>query len=436
MSSNAQPVIGYLLKCYPRFSETFILNEILELERQGVKLHIFSILPPQDNQRHADVAKVKAQVTYLPSLVPTFTFKSLFLLLIAHWQLFWQSPRGYLKTLRFYLNRPEKKRWKQFHQAGYLARELQKLEIAFCQTHFANVPAAVAELVYRFSNIPYSIFAHAKDIYLSQPEILARKIASAKFVLTCTGFNHQYLQSISTSKTPIHLSYHGLDLSKFSPQGDRPEFNSDLPLILSVGRFCEKKGFAYLIQACHLLKQKGYQFRCQIVGYGELQAEMEQAIEQLQLQEFITLVGKLTQDKLIELYHQADLFVLPCQITENGDRDGIPNVLLEAMAMKIPVISTPISGITELIEDHKTGLLVPQKDSQAIANAIEELINDPQMRQQLQQAGRTKVIQQFSLEENIKEIKTLLLSTYQDSVTSNQLSVNSNFNLAFNTDKV
>ncbi|MDJ0690807.1 MAG: glycosyltransferase [Xenococcaceae cyanobacterium MO_188.B32] len=435
MSSNTQPIIGYLLKCYPRFSETFILNEILELERQGVKLHIFSILQPQDHKCHADVAKVKAQVTYIPSLVPAFTFKSLFLLLIAHWQLFWQSPRRYLKTLQFFRDRPEKKRWKQFHQAGYMALELQKLELAFFQTHFANVPASVAELVYRFSNIPYSIFAHAKDIYLTKPEILDRKIASAKFVLTCTGFNHQYLQSISTSKTPIHLSYHGLDLTKFSPQCDRQKSNNDLPLILSVGRFCEKKGFAYLIQACHLLKQKGYQFRCQIVGYGELQPQMEQAIEQLQLQEVITLGGKLTQDKLIEIYRQADIFVLPCQISENGDRDGIPNVLLEAMAMEIPVISTPISGIVELIEDRKTGLLVQQKDSQGIANAIEELINNPELRQQLQQAGRIKVAQQFSLAENIKEIKTLLVKAWEESVISNQLSVKSYSTLALHTDK-
>ena len=131
MSSNTQPVIGYLLKCYPRLSETFILNEILELERQGVKLHIFSILQPQDHKRHADVAKVKAQVTYIPSLVPTFTLKSLFLLLIAHWQLFWQSPRRYLKTLQFFRDRPEKKRWKQFHQAGYMALELQKTRVSF-----------------------------------------------------------------------------------------------------------------------------------------------------------------------------------------------------------------------------------------------------------------------------------------------------------------
>ena len=202
-----------------------------------------------------------------------------------------------------------------------------------------------------------------------------------------------------------------------------------------MGRFCEKKGFAYLIQACHLLKQKGYQFRCQIVGYGELQTQMEQAIEQLQLQEVITLVGKLTQDKLIEIYRQADIFVLPCQISENGDRDGIPNVLLEAMAMEIPVISTPISGIVELIEDRKTGLLVQQKDSKGIANAIEELINNPELRQQLQQAGRIKVAQQFSLAENIKEIKTLLVKAWEESVISNQLSVKSYSTLALHTDK-
>ena len=439
MSSNTQPVIGYLLKCYPRLSETFILNEILELERQGVKLHIFSILPPQETKRHADVAKVKAKVTYLPSLIPTFSFKNWLLIRKAHWELFWQSPQRYLKTLRFYRNRPEaaeKKGWKRFRQAGYLARELQKQNLSFLQTHFANVPASIAEVVHHFTGIPYSIFAHAKDIYLTKPEILDRKIASAKFILTCTEFNYKYLNSISTSQTPIHLSYHGLDLTKFSADRTQADINNDLPLILSVGRFCEKKGFAYLIEACHLLKQKGYQFRCQIVGYGELQAEMEQAIEQLKLKEVITLIGKLTQDKLIKLYRQADMFVLPCQITENGDRDGIPNVLLEAMAMEIPVISTAISGITELIEDRKTGLLVQQKDSQAIADAVEELMNNSQLRSQLQQAGRVKVTQQFSLSENIKEIKNLLINTCEETVKNQQLEINSYSPLILNPDKV
>ncbi len=423
MSSNPQPVIGYLLKCYPRLSETFILNEILELERQGVKLHIFSIKQPDTEKFHADVAKVKAKVTYLPSIYPIFTYRDAFKLLKAHTIIFLKNPQRYLRTLNFHRNRPEKNPRREFLQAGYLVYQLQKLGLGFFQAHFANVPASIAELAHLLSDVPFSIFAHAKDIYLSKPEILDRKISSAKFALTCTGFNHQHLQSISTSKTPIYLSYHGLDFSKFSLDNNHQEIKNDVPGILSVGRFCEKKGFPYLIEACHILKQKGYKFHCKIVGYGELQEEIKQQIQELQLNDFITIVGKLTQDKLIQLYRQTDMFALPCQIGKDGDRDGIPNVLLEAMAMEIPVVSTAISGIVELIEDRKTGLLIQQKDPQALANALEELINNPELRQQLKVAGRAKVVAQFSLEENVKEIKHLLVNAWEESLTNNQSSV-------------
>jgi glycosyltransferase involved in cell wall biosynthesis len=179
-------------------------------------------------------------------------------------------------------------------------------------------------------------------------------------------------------------------------------------VILSVGRFCEKKGFAYLIQACHRLKQDGRRFVCRIVGFGPLQAQLEALIRDLGLQECVFLAGKMTQDKLIQEYRQADLFVLPCLVADDGDRDGIPNVLVEAMAMRIPVVSTPVSGIVELVEPMENGLLAPERDLEALTAAIEMLLDDAGLRERLGSNGRRKVMAGFGLDVSTAKLRRLL----------------------------
>lgn len=403
--SKSRKSIGYLLKTYPKLSETFILNEILELERQGVFLHLFSLRKPTDEKNHPDVDKVKAHVTYIPTLLPEFNFPDLIELLKAHLQLLFQSPRQYWQALQFHLQRPEKKRLNEFLQAGYLAATMQNLGLSHLQAHFANVPTATTEIAKIFGNLSYNIFAHAKDIYLTEKEVLDRRIGSAEFVLTCTGFNHRHLRSISTSSTLIYLSYHGFDLTRFT--STVVKHKTETPLILSVGRYCEKKGFPYLIQACQQLKQQGHKFQCDIVGYGLLEGELAQLIADLDVADVVSLAGKMTQDELVKVYQRASIFVLPCQVMENGDRDGIPNVLLEAMAMEIPVVSTDISGIGELVESDKNGFLIPEKNTPAIAEALGKLLAQPALGEQFGKAGRERVLQQFSLERNVGEIREL-----------------------------
>jgi glycosyltransferase involved in cell wall biosynthesis len=183
---------------------------------------------------------------------------------------------------------------------------------------------------------------------------------------------------------------------------------------LSVGRFCEKKGFPYLLDACHRLKQAQVPFQCQIVGYGPLESHIQAQISTLGLEGDVTLVGKLTQDEVIEQYHQADVFVLPCLVTEDGDRDGIPNVLLEAMATGLPVVSTAISGITELVQSEENGLLVPEKDAAAIAQALTRLAHSPALRQELGRTGSRTVHQNFTLDRNVGQVKNWLLSVLRN----------------------
>ncbi|MEM6521995.1 MAG: glycosyltransferase, partial [Cyanobacteria bacterium P01_C01_bin.70] len=378
---SRKPVIGYLLKTFPKLSETFILNEMLELERQGITLRVFSLRRSQDQRHHPAVEQLKAPVTYLPSLLPTWHREEETRLLNC---LTWWGQRdcaAFVETLQFYCDRPEDRRFNEFLQGCYLAELVEQLGITHLHVHFANIPAATAEIAQQLCHVPFSLTAHAKDIYLTKPEALNRRLQAAEFTLTCTDYNRRYLMDIAGADCPIHLAYHGIDLSRFratataaaiapSDLSDslvaaiEPASPAPAPLqILSVGRFCEKKGFPYLLKACHLLHQAGVDFHCRIVGYGPLRAALETQICDLNLSDRIVIVGQLTQDQVIAEYRRAEVFVLPCQVTADGDRDGIPNVLLEAMAIGLPVVSTAISGITELVQSGQNGLLVAEKDA-------------------------------------------------------------------------
>jgi len=250
-------------------------------------------------------------------------------------------------------------------------------------------------------------------------DLLSVKLRRARFAVTCTKANQKYLDRLRPPQTPLYAIYHGLDLSLFqrantasgSERGPGPQGlaeTSARPLILSVGRLVEKKGFTYLVEACRLLKDKGYDFRCSIVGGADVYAEViKESISHLELEGTVTLQSAVTQEELRRIYEQATVFALPCQVVENGDRDGIPNVLAEAMAMELPVISTNISGIPELIEDHVNGLLVPQKDAGALAAALEELLNDAALRRRLGKAARAAVCRDFDAKQNILALRKL-----------------------------
>jgi len=431
--------IAYLVKTFPKLSETFILNEILELERQGLELHIFSLRQPSETKVHPGVAELRARVTYIrswytplpppPLRVPLEKLAHKVQLSEERRFMFLHHPIWFLRTWLFqarygahkrYFHQAFQARWgarkRYFYQALALARHLRQGGFTHLHAHFANEPASVGELAHRLARCRFSFTAHAKDIFLTEREELTRKIAVAEFVITCTGFNRHYLQEIARSRTPIHLCYHGVDLSRFSGEpGESRERSKGAPLILSVGRFCEKKGFAYLIRACHRLKQNGRRFVCRIVGFGPLQEQLEELIRTLELQDYVFLAGKMTQDKLIREYQQADLFVLPCLVTDDGDRDGIPNVLVEAMAMRIPVVSTPISGISELVDHGENGVLAPEKDSEALAGAMEMLLDDPGLRERLGANGRQKVMAGFSLDRSTARVRRLLAGSDEES---------------------
>ena len=403
------PKMAYLVKTFPRLSETFILNEILGLERLGIQIGIFSLRRPAAEPRHADVSEVKAPVTYVPSLRWKFWPGALSLLIFSHLVLFLKETRRYLAVARFYFRVKGNSRFEDFLQAAYLARALRRSEITHLHAHFANTPTTVAELVHRLTGIRFSFTAHAKDIYLTAPAELSRKIQTAEAVLTCTEHNRQYLAGLAPEGATVHLAYHGVDVMRFGtlPRATAMKHNQP-PLILSVGRFCEKKGLEYLIQACRLLVDRGYSFSCQIVGYGELQSKFERMIVDLGLQKYVSLPGRMNQDQLADLYQQAGMFVLPCLITDRGDRDGIPNVLFEAMVSAVPVVSTDISGISELVEHAQNGLLVEQRNTDALADAMELLLLRSDLRRRLAGNGRETVLRRFTLQASAQHVYRVL----------------------------
>jgi len=415
--------VAYLVKTFPRLSETFILNEILGVEELGLELEIFSLrkLPPANEPVHPDVAKVKAPVRYIPSLIRPLWPPGLALLLFSHLALLFAAPQRYFAAARFHFGSGNSPRLKDFLQAGYLGRALSRGKFTHLHAHFANVPTTVAEIVKHLTGIGYSFTAHAKDVYLTPPSELARKIKEAKCVLTCTAVNQRYLAGLADQGTPVRLAYHGVDVSRFRAlsSGDPPQ-NDGVPLILSVARLCEKKGLEFLIEACRILVDRGVAFQCRIVGYGPLEDKLQKMIATLALRDRVFLLGKMTQDQLAQLYPQSNLFVLPCMILENGDQDGIPNVLFEAMVCGVPIVSTEIPSICELIEHQKNGLLVEQRNARALADAIELLIGSPGLRNDLALKGRQTVLGGFTRESSARNVSNIL-SSVLDSAESTDI---------------
>lgn len=417
---RAPSAIGYILKGYPRLSETFITNEILLLEQLGFKLHIFALRNPNESKVHDSVQKIQAPVTYI-SDYPWQFFRSF---LKANLQLLRQKPKIYWQAFCWAVLQSIRQRdsatFKRFVQAAYLVQnhlgqtDSHPVRLNHLHAHFANDPTTVAYFVSWLTGVSFSFTGHAKDIYTQDVAMLQTKLASAQFVATCTGFNHEHLQGIAKTETPIHRIYHGTDLEQFEANGrfartKMPSAdNSDaLPIILSVGRLVEKKGFPVLLHALKKLVDRGQKFVCFIVGTGPQEAALHHLIEELGLQQYVDLRGKMTQTELVNYYHQATVVALACQVEENGDRDGIPNVLVEAMATGTPVVSTSISGIPELIKHEETGLLVPPENPEALADSLQRLIEDRKLALSLTANAKEHVKHYFDMQMNAKQLGKL-----------------------------
>lgn len=400
---NGNPTVGFVVCVWPRLSETFILNEVIGLERLGARLRIFSIKEPKDRLVHARVMDVRAPVTCLSIERHK---KAIWL---ANIRLFWRRPVRYSRTMLEAMGYGRLRVLRRFFQASYLAEILFREPLTYLHAHFAHTSAVVCMFAHHLMGIPYGFTAHAKDIYVETPrELLRAEVQSAEAVITCTEYNRRY---ISTQIGPpgnrkLHCMYHGIDLSQFKfccPRGLDPE----PPVILSVARLIEKKGLRNLILAADILRQRGRRFQVEIVGNGPLRQSLEDQVKQLGLNDRVRFLGLLPHERLCCVYQRVCLFALPCVVAPNGDRDGIPNVLLEAMASGVPVVSTPVSGIPELIRSEVEGLLVPPDSPAKLADALDRLLDSPELRERLALAARSKIETCFSIERNSAQLLSL-----------------------------
>ena len=404
-----QPLVAVVLKGYPRLSETFIAQEIRALELRGFELCIISLRHPYDPSTHPIHAEIEAPVYYLPEYVRDDLPRVLRALWRTCWKPgFWQALVVFLRDLR---RDPTRNRMRRFAQALVMARETP-VTVRHYYTHFMHTPASVSYYAAMITRLSWSLSAHAKDIWTIPQWEVREKLASVDWVVTCTNGNHRYLSSLCDDHDKVELVYHGLDFERFdqNPVAASARDGSDASrtvCLISVGRAVDKKGYEFLLAALAALPAKLH-WHFVHIGGGELLAQLQQQALDLGIDKNIEWLGALPQTEVLSHYRAADLFVLPSKISDDGDRDGLPNVLMEAQSQRLACLSTDISGIPELIVHAQTGWLVEQKNAKALQQALEILICDPDLRSRLGRAGFERVRQNFSMERGIDALEKRL----------------------------
>ena len=390
---SPKPRIGYVVKRYPRYSETFIVNEILAHEAAGAELDIFSMRAPEDTHFQDILAQVRAPVTYLPDRVRTA---------YEFWLLMQASAKacpGVWQHLPLAVGIDSR----ELGHALALAAHVTTRGITHLHAHFASSSASVARLAARFAGITYSFTAHAKDIFHEDvdPADMRAKLSDAAAVVTVSDFNLRHFRNeFPDCSDRVHRIYNGIDLKRFAYRDPAPAE----PLILAVGRLVEKKGFGDLIDACVLLARDGVAFRCLIVGAGEEEDALRQHIARVGIGERVRLEGPRPQREVIELMRSAAVMAAPCIVGTDGNRDGLPTVLLEAMALGTPCVATDVTGNPEVVRDGDTGLCIPQAAPAILAEALRGVLADPALGVRLARNARQLIEAEFDVHRNAARV--------------------------------
>ena len=381
--------LGYVLKRYPRYSETFIVSEILAHEEAGAEIEIFALGPSTDTHFQDTLSRVRAPVTYLPfSPVKAADL----------WTEMRRARERFPTTFEA-LGQADRMPVADAHQALVLASILADRGIPHVHAHFGTSATTVARLASRLCGIPYSFTAHAKDIFhvSVDPLDLGEKLADASLVVTVSDYNLGYLRDAFGARAArVQRIYNGLDLSRFPFSSPRHR----APRIVAVGRLVEKKGFPVLLKACARLMVKNVDFQCEIIGNGELEASLAGLVVELRLGERVRMLGAMPQAEVVKRVQQAAVFAAPCVVGEDGNRDGLPTVLLETMALGTPCVATLVTGIPEVVEDERSGLLVPPGDVAALADGLERLLAGADLRERLARTARIRIESTFDIRQN------------------------------------
>ncbi len=396
--------VAFVLKGYPRLSEAFIAQEIAALERRGLDVLIVSLRRPTDGRLHPVHREIRAAVHYLPEYLYREPLRALRAWwTVRNWRTYTTARSQWLRDLR---RDPTANRIRRFGQALVLAAELPR-DVGRLHAHFLHTPASVARYAAILRELPWSGSAHAKDIWTTPEWEKREKLADCEWLATCTRANHAHLAALAPPGR-VELVYHGIDLARFPAHrtvrraADAAEARHPVR-ILSVARLVEKKGTDVLLEALARLPADLH-WRFVHVGGGPLGARMRRRARALGIAERITWRGALAQDELLAEYRAADLFALACRVARDGDRDGLPNVLMEAQSQAVACVATRVSAIPELINDGTTGLLVTENDGPSLAAALEALIRSPGRRRALGDAGQARVRAEFAASANLERL--------------------------------
>jgi len=404
----AAAMIAVVLKGWPRLSESFIARELEALQARGLPMNLWSLRHPTDSKRHPAHDAVKAPVTYLPEYLhqePGRVWRA--------WRRLRWTP-GYAKAKALFSadwkRDRSRNRIRRFGQALVLAAELPA-EARLLYAHFIHTPGSVARYTAALRGLPFAVSAHARDIWTTPDWDLAGKLGDAAFVTTCTADGHARLAGLTPAPDRLHLNRHGLDLAAWPEPPVRAAKTgsgaADPVILLSVGRAVEKKGYDTLLDALAMLPP-GLDWRFAHIGGGPLKGALQVRAAELGLHPRITWMGAQSEDFVRTAMRESDLFVLTPRIAADGDRDGLPNVLVEAQSQGLPVVATRVGGVGELVADGVNGLLCPPGNPAAVAAALARLIREPETRSAFGAAGRAVVAQDFAAAPGADAIAALL----------------------------
>lgn len=396
----SEPGTAYILKMYPRFSETFIVSEILAREAAGDRIEIFSLRPPNDPRFHPELARVKAPVTYIAR--PKSAERV--------WETFRAAEAaGLAPAVSRVFTELATMDTNDALQAINLAVALPNRNIRHLHVHFASIPTTVARLASAITGIPYSFTAHAVDIFVeTADDDLRTKFAQAHHAVTISAYNLRFLRRRFPDVTSrLHLVRNGLELDRFPYRDPRPI--GATVRVAAVGRLVEKKGFQHLVPAAAELVAQGVPLDLRIAGTGVLAAQLQSAVEQLGLADHVRLLGPQTQDQVHELLDSSDVFIAPCVVAADGNADGMPTVLLEAMATGAPCISTAVTGIPEVVHNGRTGILTRPGDPHVLAQAIRRISAPSTDRASLARNARALIERDYDVRHQAEMLRALSL---------------------------
>lgn len=383
--NGAEVDLVVLVNAFPRLSETFVLEEVLDLERRGVRLLVVALSRPEEIVRQEALGDLRARVEYVPKRDVSRRRVGR-----AHAALLRHRGASYAAALADLARAPDATLG-ALTRATLLAARLVRLGSPPLYVHFAHKPGTIGRLAAGMAGVPYAMSCHAKDIWLTPPDELAAKLRDAEVVLVCTVMGQRELERHAAGSTPVVLAYHGVDVNV--PPVQRPA--SSPPTVLTVGRLVEKKGHDVLIRAAALLRDRGASFTVRIAGEGIEWAHLQRLVHSLDLSHHVTFLGPLSPGEVQAEYEAASVFALASRKLPSGDRDGLPNVVLEAMARQLPVVSTAGSAVAEAIDHGRTGLVAPPEDPQALADALAGVLGSPGLASEMGRAAGSSMRERF-----------------------------------------